>query len=71
MKITKVFTVDTTKEIDKLIDRLKFDCADTAGDLLQDLPISDEEYLKYKDELTKELFDDVLTKLAFEYNEEG
>ena len=68
MTITKTFIIDTTKEIDKIIDRLKFDCEDTAGDLLQNFPIDDVEYLKYKDELAKELFEDAVTKLIFDKN---
>lgn len=66
MIITKTFTIDTTKEIDNLIDRLKSDCADTAGYLLGDLPLDNEEYFKYVEELAKELFDDVVTKLIFD-----
>jgi len=66
MTITRTFTIDTTGEADRLIDRLKFDCADTAANLLMDLPFDDEDYLKHKDELAKELFEDVVTKLIFD-----
>ena len=66
MTITKTFTIDTTGEADRLIDRLKFDCTDTAANLLADLPFDDEDYLKHKDELAKELFEDVVAKLIFD-----
>ena len=69
MIITKTYTIDTTNEIDKLIDRLKSDCENTAGKLLCDLPLDEEEYFKYEDELTKEIFDDIVTRLIFDSKE--
>ena len=66
MTITKTFTIDTTEEIDNLIDRLKLDCEDTAEDLIQELPLDNKEYFKYKNELAKELFEDVVAKLIFD-----
>jgi hypothetical protein len=66
MTITKTFTIDTTEEIDTLIDRLKLDCEGTAEDLIQELPLDNKEYFKYKNELSKELFEDVVAKLIFD-----
>lgn len=69
MTITKTFTLETNEDIiNSIIDELRNDCESWATTLLEKTNIGFglDEYLDYRRKLTKEIFEDVVTKLIFD-----
>lgn len=75
MTITKNVALEADEKIiDNILEKLQDECESWAGILLGgvDFDFNNRyEYMEYRRKLTEEIFDDVLTKLAFEYNKEG
>lgn len=69
MTITKTFTLETNEDmINSIIDELRNDCESWATILLEktNIDFGLDEYLDYRRKLTKEIFEDVVTKLIFD-----
>ena len=70
MTITRTFTLEANDDmIDNIIEELRNECESWAEDLLDKTGLDDlewDEYKEYKKKLTKEIFDDVVTRLIFE-----
>lgn len=70
MTITRKIVLEATDDmIDNIIEELKNECDYWAREMLEDAGLDDlewDEYIEYVEKLTKEIFDDVLTRLIFE-----
>lgn len=69
MTITKTITLETTDTmIDDIIEELRYECNSWAHSLLEktNFDFDYDEYEEYKEKLTKEIFDDVVTALLYD-----
>ena len=67
--IRKIVLEATDDMIDNIIEELQNECECWAENLLEKAGLDDlewDEYEEYKERLTKEIFDDVVTRLNFE-----
>lgn len=72
MKITITKNIDTEKPVDCIINNLKDACEHEALTLLFDEGFNNDEIIKANlQKVAGEIFENVITKLAFEYNKEG
>lgn len=72
MTITKTFTLEADEDmIDTILKGLQDTCEDWAVNLLDgtDFEFGMSEYMEYKRKLTKEIFEDVVTKLISDKKE--
>ena len=69
MTIVRKITLEANDDmIDSIIEELQNECESWAEKLLENAGLDDleyDEYKKYRDKLTDEIFDDVITKLIF------
>ena len=69
MTITKTITLETTDTmINRIIEELHYECDSWAHKLLEDTDFVFEydEYGEYREKLSKEIFDDVVTALLYD-----
>lgn len=71
MKIKIEKNIDTEEPVDRIIDDLMSMCEDAARYLLADAGLYDDAIADNVQKVSDEIFENVLTKLAFEYNKEG
>ena len=71
MKITIERTIDTEEPVDCIIDNLLSMCRDEAEYALAVAGLDNDAIADNLQEVADEIFENVLTKLAFEYNKEG
>lgn len=71
MKIIIEKNINTEEFVDNIIDDLMSRCEAAARYLLVDAGLDDDAIADNVQKVTDEIFENVLTKLAFEYNKEG
>lgn len=71
MKIRIERDIDTEKPVDGIIEDLLIACNDTAESLLYEEGLDDDDVADNIQRVAGEIFENVITKLAFKYNKEG
>ena len=71
MKITIKKTINTEEPVSRIIDDLLSMCQDEAKYALMDAGLDNDIIKDYVQKVADEIFENVITKLAFEYNKEG
>lgn len=71
MKIRIEKNIDTEEPVDNIIDDLMSRCEAAARYSLADAGLDNDAIEDNVQKVTDEIFENVLTKLAFEYNKEG
>lgn len=68
MIITKIYNLKVTDEmIENIINEFKNECDSWAEHELQDLDLDWDEYKEYREKFAKEIFQEVATKLMYDY----
>lgn len=71
MKITIERTIDAEKPVDDIVSDLFIACDEAARSLLYEAGLDDDDVADNIQKISDEIFENVLTKLVFEYNWEG